>query len=117
MVFAFLPPLETDFYKFKDGLSESDRPVGFATSTAGQEHQSSTAEYLIIGLDGFHAKNHITGHNSGGYATMSFVPTLGTMILGLIAGHAAELQSLPGRKPVDLLASELSVGNRVEDWM
>jgi heparan-alpha-glucosaminide N-acetyltransferase len=25
--------------------------------------------------------------NSGGYATLSFVPTLGTMILGLLAGH------------------------------
>lgn len=26
-------------------------------------------------------------HNSGGYATLSFIPTLGTMILGLIAGR------------------------------
>lgn len=26
-------------------------------------------------------------HNGGGYATLSFIPTLGTMILGLIAGH------------------------------
>jgi heparan-alpha-glucosaminide N-acetyltransferase len=26
-------------------------------------------------------------HNSGGYATLSFIPTLGTMILGLIAGE------------------------------
>jgi predicted acyltransferase len=26
-------------------------------------------------------------HNSGGYATLSFIPTLGTMILGLIAGQ------------------------------
>jgi heparan-alpha-glucosaminide N-acetyltransferase len=26
------------------------------------------------------------GHNSGGYATLSFIPTLGTMLLGLIAG-------------------------------
>ncbi|MSU47645.1 MAG: hypothetical protein EXS37_00860 [Opitutus sp.] len=25
--------------------------------------------------------------NSGGYATLSFIPTLGTMILGLIAGN------------------------------
>ena len=26
-------------------------------------------------------------HNGGGYATLSFIPTLGTMILGLIAGR------------------------------
>ena len=25
-------------------------------------------------------------YNGGGYATLSFIPTLGTMILGLIAG-------------------------------
>ena len=28
-------------------------------------------------------------HNGGGYATLSFIPTLGTMILGLIAGGVA----------------------------
>ncbi|MEQ9439586.1 MAG: DUF5009 domain-containing protein [Cyclobacteriaceae bacterium] len=27
-------------------------------------------------------------HNEGGYATLSFIPTLGTMILGLLAGNA-----------------------------
>ena len=27
-----------------------------------------------------------SSHNGGGYATLSFIPTLGTMILGLIAG-------------------------------
>ncbi|MBC7923188.1 MAG: DUF5009 domain-containing protein, partial [Ferruginibacter sp.] len=27
-------------------------------------------------------------HNGGGYATLSFIPTLGTMILGLLAGNA-----------------------------
>ncbi len=26
-------------------------------------------------------------HNGGGYSTLSFIPTLGTMMLGLIAGH------------------------------
>ncbi len=34
-------------------------------------------------------------HNGGGYATLSFIPTLGTMVLGLIAGGVLS----SGRKP------------------
>lgn len=33
--------------------------------------------------------------NSGGYATLSFIPTLGTMILGLIAGNELKSDSQP----------------------
>ncbi len=36
-------------------------------------------------------------HNGGGYATLSFIPTLGTMILGLIAGGWIR-QELPGKE-------------------
>ena len=34
-------------------------------------------------------------HNAGGYATLSFIPTLGTMILGLIAGGWLQGQGSP----------------------
>jgi predicted acyltransferase len=37
-------------------------------------------------------------HNGGGYATLSFIPTLGTMILGLIAGRW--LRSEPTKKEI-----------------
>ena len=40
-------------------------------------------------------REHAFTHNDGGYSTLSFIPTLGTMILGLVAGRV--LQS--GRKP------------------
>ncbi|MBL7818818.1 MAG: DUF5009 domain-containing protein [Saprospiraceae bacterium] len=33
-------------------------------------------------------------YNGGGYATLSFIPTLGTMILGLIAGHELKNNTL-----------------------
>ncbi|MBE0541466.1 MAG: DUF5009 domain-containing protein [Verrucomicrobia bacterium] len=33
--------------------------------------------------------------NGGGYATLSFIPTLGTMILGLIAGHVLRSERTP----------------------
>jgi heparan-alpha-glucosaminide N-acetyltransferase len=37
-------------------------------------------------------------YNEGGYATLSFIPTLGTMILGLIAGEVIRSQRLPWAK-------------------
>ena len=37
-------------------------------------------------------------HNEGGYATLSFIPTLATMVLGLIAGGWMRDQGLPSRK-------------------
>src|SRR4030095_1063134 len=36
--------------------------------------------------------------NGGGYATLSFIPTLGTMILGLIAGGVLRGQRAPSAK-------------------
>lgn len=36
--------------------------------------------------------------NGGGYATLSFIPTLGTMILGLFAGKALKDSTLPSNK-------------------
>ncbi len=36
--------------------------------------------------------------NSGGYATLSFIPTLGTMILGLMAGKELKSESTPYEK-------------------
>jgi predicted acyltransferase len=37
-------------------------------------------------------------YNGGGYATLSFIPTLGTMILGLIAGGWLQSERSPGRR-------------------
>lgn len=37
-------------------------------------------------------------HNGGGYATLSFIPTLGTMILGLMAGNILKNSSLSQEK-------------------
>jgi len=37
-------------------------------------------------------------HNGGGYATLSFIPTLGTMILGLLAGNVLRSEVPAGAK-------------------
>jgi predicted acyltransferase len=41
-------------------------------------------------------------HNGGGYATLSFIPTLGTMILGLIAGGWLRREVPPWKKIAQL---------------
>ncbi len=44
-------------------------------------------------------------HNGGGYATLSFVPTLGTMVLGLLAGAVLKSDTRPRRKLATLAAA------------
>ena len=44
-------------------------------------------------------------HNAGGYATLSFIPTLGTMLLGLIAGGWLKADNPPLGKVGRLLAA------------
>lgn len=46
--------------------------------------------------------------NGGGYATLSFIPTLGTMILGLIAGQVLRSDRTPTRKVRWLAAAGLA---------
>ncbi|MFN0018023.1 MAG: acyltransferase family protein [Pirellulaceae bacterium] len=52
-----------------------------------------------------HAK--IFTHNGGGYATLSFIPTLGTMILGLIAGGWLKEDRRPREKLLRLSIASL----------
>jgi predicted acyltransferase len=56
--------------------------------------------------------------NGGGYATLSFIPTLGTMILGLLAGGWLRDQTASYRKLLKLLAAGagcLALGSLL-DW-
>ena len=47
--------------------------------------------------------------NGGGYATLSFIPTLGTMILGLIAGGVLRSKGLPQAKEQWLITAGLGL--------
>jgi predicted acyltransferase len=49
-------------------------------------------------------------HNGGGYATLSFIPTLGTMILGLIAGGIVRDEMRPPWAKVKWLATAGVIG-------
>ena len=58
-----------------------------ATGLAAHWNKNSNLAWAFDGwfLNRFPRESAFT-HNGGGYATLSFIPTLGTMILGLIAG-------------------------------
>ena len=49
-------------------------------------------------------REHPFTHNGGGYATLSFIPTLATMILGLLAGGVLRSDRKPRAKVLWLLA-------------
>lgn len=48
-------------------------------------------------------------NNEGGYSTLSFIPTLGTMILGLMAGNALKSASVPAEKMKFFIVSGLGL--------
>jgi heparan-alpha-glucosaminide N-acetyltransferase len=82
--FAIAPLPEPDFaYQSVNGLSEADRPTGFAAHWDKNTNPAWSFDVWFLNL--FPRQTPFT-HNSGGYATLNFIPTLGTMILGLIAG-------------------------------
>jgi predicted acyltransferase len=48
-------------------------------------------------------------NNHGGYSTLSFIPTLGTMLIGLFAGHALQSSSTPREKIISFLVTGISL--------
>jgi predicted acyltransferase len=48
-------------------------------------------------------------NNEGGYSTLSFIPTLGTMILGLMAGNALNSARVPAEKMKFFIVSGLGL--------
>ncbi len=82
--FAFVEPIDSGFgHKFMKGLSDQDRPTGFAAHWDKNTNPAWAFDVWFLNL--FPRETPFT-RSEGGYATLNFIPTLGTMILGLIAG-------------------------------
>ncbi len=58
-------------------------PTGFAAHWDKNTNAAAAFDRWFLNL---FPRKEVFKNNSGGYATLSFIPTLGTMILGLIAG-------------------------------
>jgi predicted acyltransferase len=94
--FALSPLPGPDFnYKAMSNLSDQDRPTGFAAHWDKNTNPAWAFDEWFLNL--FPRDKPFT-HNGGGYATLSFIPTLGTMILGLIAGGWLQSMTKPWKK-------------------
>jgi heparan-alpha-glucosaminide N-acetyltransferase len=84
-LFAFYPLPGPDFDWQRAGTSAdwSGNLTGFAAHWNKNTNPAWAFDTWFLNL---FPRQHPFTHNSGGYSTLSFIPTLGTMILGLIAG-------------------------------
>jgi len=85
LAFALYPMPGADFDWSKAGVNPGDPELlgGFAAHWGKNTNLAWRFDTWFLNL--FSRERPFT-HNGGGYATLSFIPTLGTMILGLLAG-------------------------------
>jgi predicted acyltransferase len=83
VAFAVYSPPDLDPAAVGVSADWAHHPAGFAAHW--DKNTNAAAEFDRWFLNLFPREKPFT-HNDGGYATLSFIPTLGTMILGLIAG-------------------------------
>lgn len=94
--FAFAPlPDDVSSSGIVNHLPEDERPTGFAAHWDKNTNPAWSFDVWFLNL--FPREKPFT-HNSGGYATLNFIPTLATMILGLIAGGWLRLPISPWSK-------------------
>lgn len=85
-LFAFWPLPGTEFKYADVGVASPDAPQLLPGFQAHWNMNSNPAwAFDVWFLNQFPREKPFT-HNGGGYSTLSFIPTLATMILGLIAG-------------------------------
>jgi heparan-alpha-glucosaminide N-acetyltransferase len=84
--FALYPAPGSDFDYAATGVSRnfSEHPSGFAAHWDINSNPAWAVDKWFLNL--FPRKQPFVG-NGGGYSTLSFIPTLATMILGLLAGE------------------------------
>ena len=97
--FALYPLPGADFDYTKVGVSaawlQENGLTGFAAHWQKNSNFAWAADRVILNL---FPRPTAWEFNRGGYATLSFIPTLGTMILGLIAGGVLQGNRTPGAK-------------------
>jgi heparan-alpha-glucosaminide N-acetyltransferase len=90
-----LPPNDFDYPKVGVPADWPHLASGFASHWNKNSNLAWSFDRWFLNL--FPRENPFT-HNGGGYTTLSFIPTLGTMILGLIAGAWLKEQGGSGGK-------------------
>jgi predicted acyltransferase len=97
--FAFYPLPGAGFDHAKVGVStEWLRAYGLSGFAAHWQKNSNLAWAFDTWFLNLFPRPQVFTNNGGGYATLSFIPTLGTMILGLIAGGMLRRDRTPAAK-------------------
>lgn len=99
LAFALYPLPGDGFDWSKAGVSP-DWPHQLTGFAAHWNKNSNLAWAFDTWFLNLFPREHPFTHNGGGYATLSFIPTLGTMILGLIAGGVLRSQRGPWEKVI-----------------
>jgi heparan-alpha-glucosaminide N-acetyltransferase len=97
--FAFYPLPGADFDFAGVGVSEAWRQQHWLTGFAAHWNKNTNPAWAFdVWWLNLFPRAKPFAFNGGGYATLSFIPTLGTMILGLIAGGVLRGERSPGQK-------------------
>jgi len=103
LLFALYPLPGAEFDWAGAGTSPEQMLPGFAAHWSLNTNAAWAFDTWFLNL---FPPRHAFTNSSGGYATLSFLPTLGTMILGLIAGDVL----LRDREPLDKVNWLAAVG-------
>lgn len=90
-----LPPADFDYARVGVAKDWPHLMSGFAAHWNKNSNLAWAFDTWFLNL---FPREHPFTHNGGGYATLSFIPTLGTMILGLIAGGVVRSARAPWQK-------------------
>jgi heparan-alpha-glucosaminide N-acetyltransferase len=103
--FALYPPPGPNFDWHAAGVA-ADWPHlgGFAAHWDKNSNFAAAFEVWFLNL--FPRENPFL-YNGGGYVTLSFIPTLGTMLFGLLAGQWLRGDKLPAQKLMKLITAGL----------
>jgi heparan-alpha-glucosaminide N-acetyltransferase len=99
-----LPPAGFDYQAV--GVP-ADWPYHYSGLAAHWNKNSNLAWFCDTWFLNLFPRAKAFAYNGGGYATLSFIPTLGTMILGLIAGTWLKRDDAPAQKVARLSAMGL----------
>ena len=95
LAFAMYSSPYTDFYSETVGVNKNSGHLMYGFSAHWNKNSNLAWAFDTWFLNLFPRENPFVA-NGGGYVTLSFIPTLGTMILGLLAGnilHSAKTNS------------------------
>jgi predicted acyltransferase len=99
LVFAMFPVWKSDFRSDYDSIGVPyDWEYNLSGYAAHWNKNTNLAWYFDRWFLNLFPRESPFLYNEGGYVSLSFIPTLGTMILGLIAGNELKNSTLPIEK-------------------